>query len=295
MTAPAKRKLGKGLGSIISVSPMPAAEIERAILDTKETIHEIDVSSVTPNPDQPRRNFDEDSIRGLAESIKTAGLIEPVILRPSAGGYSIVAGERRFRAVKMLGLKTIRAVIMELDEEKNYTVALIENIQRENLDPVEEARAYRMLTEKFGLKQQEIAERVGKERASVANSMRLLALPDDILAALSAKDISTGHAKVLLSAPAEMQRSLCASVIEKGLSVRALEEEVRRMKEEKVPAEKKIRQPKIKEAHIREMETRLKEVLATKVEIKHSGKKGKIEISYFDLDDFDRIMEIISR
>ena len=154
--------------------------MEKVMVDDAERIVELAVESIIPNPDQPRLHFDESALRGLAESIKSVGLIEPIVVRKHNDGYAVVVGERRFRATRLLGLKKIRAVVIEADEEKNFTIALIENIQREDLDPVEEARAYKMLIDKFSLKQQDVAARVGKERATVTNSLRLLNLPDDV-------------------------------------------------------------------------------------------------------------------
>ena len=228
-----KRKLGKGLGSIIAASPAPAAALEHAIVNNAEFIIEINVDDIVPNPAQPREHFDESKIRDLADTIKSVGLIEPIIVRKYGNGFSIVAGERRFRAIKSLGMETIRSIVIEANEEKNFTIALIENIQREALDPVEEAKAYKMLTEKFGLKHQEIAERVGKDRASISNSMRILNLDESILITLSKGEISSGHAKLLLAAPEGMRIQLCETIIEKELSVRALEEILKEMKEGK--------------------------------------------------------------
>ena len=291
-----KRKLGKGLESIISTSPTPVAAMEHAVVEDVERIVDLDVDTIIPNPDQPREHFDEAAIKGLAESIKSVGLIEPIIVRKYDDGYAVVAGERRFRATKLLGQKTIRSVVIEADEEKNFTIALIENIQREDLDPVEEARAYKLLIDKFSLKQQDVATRVGKERASISNAIRLLNLPEDILSALSRGDISTGHAKVLLSASPDIQLQLFEEIVEKGLSVRALEEIIR---EEKQMGENRSSQnekkQKGKEAHIKKMEEKLRSSLGTKIEIKHSGNKGKIEISYYSLDDFERIVDLIGR
>jgi len=294
-----KRKLGKGLGSIIAASPTPATAIEHAVINNTEFIVEINVDDIVPNPDQPREHFDESKIQALAESIKSAGLIEPIIVRKYGSGFSIVAGERRLRAIKRLGMKTIRSVVIEANDEKNFTIALIENIQREALDPVEEAKAYRMLAEKFGLKHQEIAERVGKDRASVSNSMRILNLDESTLIALSKGEISAGHAKLLLAVPENMRAQLRDAVIEKGLPVRALEKILKEMKEGK-PLPKtadgetqNAKNQKNKNAHIKKMEEKLRLFTGTKVEIRHSGKKGKIEISYYTPEDFDRIVDII--
>jgi len=292
-----KRKLGKGLGSIIATSPAPTAAIEHAVINNTEFIIEIDVDDIVPNPDQPREHFDESKIRDLAKSIKFAGLIEPIIVRKYGNGFSIVAGERRFRAVKSLGMKTIRSVVIEANDEKNFTIALIENIQREALDPIEEAKAYKMLTEKFGLKHQEIAERVGKDRTSISNSMRILNLDESILISLSRGDISTGHAKLLLAVPEDLRGQLCETIIEKELSVRAFEKILKEMKEGK-PAPQTAsgdiaKKQRNKSVHIKKVEEKLRLFTGTKVEVKHSGKKGKIEISYYTLEDFDRIVDII--
>ncbi|PKL35252.1 MAG: hypothetical protein CVV44_20795 [Spirochaetae bacterium HGW-Spirochaetae-1] len=288
-----KRKLGKGLEAIISTSPTPVDVMEKAVIEDKDRIIDLDVDQITPNPDQPRIHFDESTISGLAESIQSVGLIEPIIVRKHDKGYFVVAGERRLRAVKSLGLLKIRSVVIEADEEKNFTIALIENIQREDLDPMEEAKAYRVLINKFKLKQQDIAKKVGKDRTSIANALRLLNLSDDIQQAISEGRISTGHAKVLLSAPEEMQPRLFEEILEKGLSVRALEDRLKDEKTEDVPSAKKTKQQKDKEAHIKKMEEKLRAILGTKIEIKHSGTKGKIEISYYSLDDFERIVELM--
>lgn len=294
-----KKKLGKGLGSIIASSPTPVDVVEKAVIEDGERIIEMEVESIVPNPDQPRLHFDESAIAGLAESIKSVGLIEPIIVRKNKdeeNQYFVVAGERRLRAMKHLGEKTIKAVVIEADEEKNFTIALIENIQREDLDPIEEAKAYRLLVNKFKLKQNEIASRVGKERASVANAMRLLNLPEDMQEALSEGGISTGHAKVLLSVKGNRQVELFDQVIEEGLSVRALETIVKEEKAVNSPGNDSAAgaKKKKKDAHIKKMEEKLRSALGTKIEIKHSGNKGRIEISYYSLDDFERILDMIS-
>jgi len=300
MASQNKKKLGKGLGSIIASSPTPVDVMEKAVIEDGERIIEIDVDAIIPNPDQPRLHFDESAIEGLAESIKSVGLIEPIIVRKNKDDetqYIVVAGERRLRAIKHLGDLKIKGVVIEADEEKNFTIALIENIQRENLDPIEEAKAYRVLVSKFKLKQNEISARVGKERASVANAMRLLNLPEDIQDAVSAGQISTGHAKVLLSAKGNRQIQLFDQIIEEGLSVRALETILKEEKAAAIPEDTtpgEAGKKKKKDAHIKKMEEKLRSALGTKIEIKHAGNKGRIEISYYSLDDFERILEMIS-
>jgi len=286
-----KKKLGKGLGAIIATSPTPVEEMEQVVIEDKDRIVELDIENVIPNPDQPRIHFDESTIRGLAESINSVGLIEPIIVREINNQYVVVAGERRLRATKYLESDTIKAIVIEASEEKNFTIALIENIQREDLDPIEEAKAYRVLVNKFKLKQQEIATRVGKERASISNSMRLLNLPEIIQQGIVEGQISAGHAKVLLSIPDEKQIEFYRLIVEKGISVRALENLIKEESDNPGP-EKQTPEQKKKEAHIKKMEEKLRSILGTKIEIRHSGNKGRIEISYYSLDDFERIVEM---
>lgn len=221
------------------------------------------------------------------------GLIQPIIARERDGLYIIVAGERRYRACKLNGMKTIKAIVIEADDEQNLTMALIENIQRESLNPIEEAKAYRVLINRFKLKQQDLARKIGKERTTITNSLRLLNLPEEIQEAIIDKKISPGHAKVILSVDEPgKQFFLYKEVIEKELSVRALENIVNNVKEKKesLSSQKKT---VLKTAQIKKMEEELIARLGTKVEIKHTGSKGRIEISYYSLDDFERIVEKI--
>lgn len=286
----AKRALGKGLGAIISSSATPIEDMEKIFIEDQNRVVEIDVQRVSPNPDQPRTHFDENEIRGLAESIKAVGLIQPIIVRRLGNDYVVIAGERRLRAVKLGGFKTVKAIVMEAGEEQNLTVALIENIQRADLNPVEEAKAYRVLINRFKLKQQDVAVKVGKDRATIANALRLLNLPDEIQEGLVEGKISAGHAKVLLGIEdPERLVALYREIVEKGLSVRALEA----MSADERPAKKTAATKRSgKDSHVKQMEDKLISLLGTKVEIKHSGTKGRIEISYYSLDDFDRIMDI---
>jgi ParB family chromosome partitioning protein len=213
-------------------------------------------------------------------------------VRKAGDRYYIVAGERRYRATRLLGKKKIKASVIQTDEQDNVTLALIENIQRSNLDPIEEAKAYRVLLNRFKLKQNDIALKVGKDRATITNSLRLLNLPEDIQEGLSRGLISVGHAKVLLSlTDKDRQRAMFDEIVEKGLSVRSLETAVNEIKT--VTGKSKPRGLSKKEAHIKKMEEKLIHVLGTKVEIRHSGSKGRIEIFYYSLDDFDRIVELI--
>ena len=292
-----KKKLGKGLGAIISTGLKPLGSLEKIAIDDSSRIIDLPLSQISANPEQPRIRFNDETIRGLAESIKSVGLIEPIIVRKTEQGYLVVAGERRLRAVKLLKHSTIKSIVIEANEEKNYTMALIENIQREDLNPIEEAKAYKTLIEKFNLKQIDVAKQVGKERATITNSLRLLNLSNEIQNDISEGLISLSHAKVLLSAPEGKQKELHRLILEDGLSVRALELIIK----DNIPIKtsslreassgKKLSK-KDKEAHIKEMEEKLRRILGTKIEIKNSGNKGKIEISYYSLDDFERIMDM---
>ncbi len=288
----AKKVLGKGLSAIISSSTKPVEELEKGIAQTPHAILELDVDAIEPNPDQPRKQFHDSEIRGLAESIKAVGLIQPILVRKEDSRFYVVAGERRLRAVKSAGLRNIKAILIEADEVRNLTMALIENIQRADLDAIEEAKAYQVLVNRFKLRQQDIAEQVGKDRATIANALRLLNLPDEIQEAITDNTISAGHAKALLSLPEEKQLELFRKIREKGLSVRALEKLVQEENENTSGGTARTAAQK-KDAHIRKMEEELVSLLGTKVEIRHSGAKGKIEISYYSLEDFDRIIELI--
>ncbi|HRV14322.1 MAG TPA: ParB/RepB/Spo0J family partition protein [Spirochaetota bacterium] len=284
----AKKVLGKGLGAIITTSPTPASDFEKVLLQDKDRIVDIPVASIMPNPEQPRVHFDQAEIAGLAQSIQHVGLLQPIIVRKQGDEYFIVAGERRWRACKLLGKPTIRAIVMNTSEEQNLTLALIENIQRTNLDPIEEAKAYKILSTQFKLKQSEISDRVGKDRATVANILRLLNLPEHMQEALQDGKINVGHAKLLLSVSMEEQEALYEKIINQGLSVRDVERAIADVSKSSIKKKKKA-----KDAHLRKLEEELISFLGTRVAIHHSAGKGRIEISFYSLEDFDRIVSII--
>lgn len=291
----AKKVLGKGLGAIISNSPTPVEDMESVILEAGERIVELDIEKINPNPDQPRVHFDEEEINGLADSIKSVGLIQPILVRKEGDSYFVVAGERRLRASRIAGLNKIKSIVIQANEQENFTLALIENIQRTNLDPIEEAKAYRVLIHRFKLKQQDIAGNVGKDRATIANLLRLLSLPEQIQTAISEGRISVGHAKALLTLPVDRQNALFNEILERGISVRALEKmtELEKSGDDTSPKKGSAKKGSLKDAHIKKMEELLVSQLGTKVEIKHAGNKGRIEISYYSLDDFERIIELL--
>jgi len=289
-----KKKLGKGLGAIISTSSAPVEEMEKAVATDGTRVIELPLDKIIPNPDQPRTVFLQEEIEGLAESIKSVGLIQPIIVRQKDNAYVIVAGERRYRATKLNDSRTIKAIVIEADEELNFTVALIENIQRENLNPIEEAKAYKMLINGYKLKQADVAKKVGKERATITNSIRLLNLPEKIQDGLADKKISSGHAKVLLSIlDSVLQSKLYDEILDKGLSVRALEAIAKEINKTEQGDSGEKSQAQKKSPQIKKMEDELVSKLGTKVEIRHSAGKGRIEISYYSLEDFERIIEMI--
>jgi ParB family transcriptional regulator, chromosome partitioning protein len=284
----AKRVLGKGLEAIITSSGSTYENYEGEIAVDEGRIIELDIGKIKPNPDQPRTHFSDEEISNLAESIKTSGLLQPIIVRKLGDEYFVVAGERRLRASKYAGLKKIKSIIIQANEEENLTFALIENIQRSDLDPIEEAKAYRVLINRFKLKQQDIASKVGKDRATISNIIRLLNLPEEIQNGISDGKISSGHAKALLTIPEKRQMNVYRDIIDKGLSVRAVEKLSEAAEEEKTERSQIKKDP-----HIKKMEEALISTLGTKVEIKHQGSKGSIEIFYYSLDDFDRIVDLI--
>ncbi len=293
-----KKALGKGLGAIISTSPSSVEDIENNLVNDKNRIRDLDISKIIPNPDQPRTFFDENEISGLAESIAAVGIIQPIIVREKDGLFILVAGERRLRACKLNKMKKIKGIVIEADEEQNFTMALIENIQRENLNAIEEAKAYKLMIQRFSLKQQDVAKRIGKDRTTITNTLRLLNLPEDVQEGIIDKRITAGHAKVLLSLEnPDKQLRLFNEIVEKGLSVRALENIIDPVKETNGNGSSskgsEQRAVAAKSPQIKKMEEDLISRLGTKVEIRHTGSKGRIEISYYSLDDFERIMEKI--
>ncbi|MCL1834026.1 MAG: ParB/RepB/Spo0J family partition protein [Leptospirales bacterium] len=289
-----KKALGKGLGAIISTSQATIDDIESGLISDKNRIRDIDISKVIPNPDQPRKFFDENEILGLAASIKHNGQMSPIHVREKEGLFVLISGERRLRACKRNGMKKIKCVVIDVDDEKAFTMSLIENIQRENLNPIEEAKAYKLMIDRFKLKQQDVAQNVGKDRTTITNSMRLLNLPEEIQNGILEKKISAGHAKVLLSlAESSAQLSYYNDIIQNDLSVRSLESLIAGEKGNSAGRSNTQRSVQKKSAQIKKMEEMLISKLGTKVEIRHSGNKGKIEISYYSLDDFERIVDKI--
>ena len=256
---------------------------------------EVPVGKVEPNPYQPRRDFEESQLTDLAESIRSEGLIQPIVVREVNGAYQLIAGERRWRAFKLLKLNKIPARIVKAGDSSSASMALIENLQRENLNPVEEAMGYASLLRDFDLTQEQVAERVGKGRATIANALRLLTLSDEIRGYLSTGLLSTGHAKVLLGVESKQEQTIIARrIIEEGVSVRgteALIERMRRSGKAKSSGGRDI--PAAEAAAIEDIEKRMTSYLNTTVALKHAPKKGKITIEYSGNDDLQRILEKI--
>ncbi|MBR2593102.1 MAG: ParB/RepB/Spo0J family partition protein [Firmicutes bacterium] len=283
---PAKKGLGskgKGMEALFS------KKLDSINEGSAQKVLNIDMEKIQPNPNQPRKRFREKSLKELSESIKNVGVLQPILLRKSDDVYYIIAGERRFRAAKLAGLTEIPAVVKEGDDSEIFLMALVENIQRENLNPIEEAESLKRLMDEFHLSQEETASRIGKSRAAVANSVRLLNLDPRVKNFLSENKISGGHGKALLGvSDKNLQYKLCVKIINEDLSVRAAEDLVKRYTEKKKPAEKKENSP------FADFENTMSDALNTKVKIVAGKRKGKIEIEYTNEGDLLRLIERIS-
>ena len=280
----AKAKLGRGLGSLFD---------EPVIAENTDTVETLRITLVEPNKNQPRHSFDNDKIEELAESIKEHGVIQPIIVVRNDDRYKIVAGERRWRAAKKAGLKEIPAVIRNYSEFEIAQIALIENLQRENLNPIEDALGYQTLMNKFSMTQEDVSDKIGKSRSAIANAVRLLSLDEPIRQKLISGEISSGHARALLSIESPKVRLvLLESIIEKGLNVRQTEALAKQLQKAKPKKNKPVIDEQVK-AQLAILEDRLSTKLGTKVTLHHDNKKGKIEIEYYGNRDLDRIISII--
>ncbi len=298
-----KRGLGKGLDTLI-----PTSTDAKKNINSKEKTEEakkiegattmIKISMVQPNKEQPRKNFNEDALEELADSIKAHGIISPIIVQDRKTYYEIIAGERRWRAAMKAGLKEIPVIIKNYTEQEIMEISLIENIQREDLNPIEEALAYKKLLEEFNLKQDEVAEKVSKSRTAVTNSMRLLKLSDDVQQMIIDEMISTGHARALISIedPAE-QYQIAQKIFDEKLSVRDVEKLVKAMGKTK-PVKRNKPVDKSLEAVYQDITEQLKQKLNTKVVITPSNKTqgaGKIEIEFYSHEDLEKLMDLINK
>lgn len=290
-----KGGLGKGLDSMIpdKIGKTSKDQTEAVKPDTM-----MDINKVEPNREQPRKNFDEDALLELSESIKQFGVIQPLIVQDRKTYYEIIAGERRWRAAKMAGLKEVPVIIKNYTEQEIMEISLIENIQREDLNPIEEALAYKKLLTEFHLKQDEVAERVSKSRTAVTNSMRLLKLNEKVQQMLIDDMLSTGHARALLSIDdSEEQYNLAQRIFDEKMSVREVEKLVKKLQKEKTEKSKENVQPdqslEQMQAIYHDLEEKMKGIFGTKVSINSKDmKKGKIEIEYYSPDELDHIMDM---
>ena len=293
-----KHALGKGLDSLIAnkVGTAPLAENKKS--EEKPAEVKVKISKVEPNREQPRKNFDEDALLELAESIKQFGVLQPLLVQDRKDYYEIIAGERRWRAAKIAGLKEVPVIIKKLTEQEMVEISLIENIQRENLNPIEEALAYKRLLNEFNLKQDEVAERVSKSRTAVTNSMRLLKLNEKVQQMVIDDMLTTGHARALLGIEdQEKQYVVAQQIFDEKLSVRETEKLVKKIQKEKdLPEKKKEELDEQVALAYHDVEEKMKLILGTKVNIRaKDDKKGKIEIEYYSMDEFNRIIEMMQK
>lgn len=302
MAVKRKSGLGAGLNELIPHKNKKTQEKENSLSNSSEEKNEnkteilININKIEPNKDQPRKHFDEDALIELSESIKQHGIISPIIVKKRDGYYEIVAGERRWRAAKIAGLKEVPVIIRDFTEQEILEIAIIENVQREDLNPMEEALGYQQLLEQFNLKQDEVAEKVSKSRTAIANSLRLLKLDKRVQQMVRDELIQAGHARALLGIQdLDKQYEFAQEVFDKKMNVRDVEKEVKKLqKGKKVDVKPEVNEKEINNALYNELEENLKSIIGTKINILPKDKNaGKIEIEYYTKDDLDRIVELI--
>lgn len=294
----ATRGLGKGLGKGLDALIPPSNNNENGKLESKTTDQPdtmIKITKIEPNREQPRKNFDEDALIELADSIKQFGVIQPIVVQDRKDHYEIIAGERRWRAAKIAGLKEVPVIIKNYTEQEIVEISLIENIQREDLNPIEEAQAYKRLLTEFNLKQDEVAERVSKSRTAVTNSMRLLKLTDNVQQMVINEMLTTGHARALLAVEdPEEQYTLAQQIFDQKLSVRDVEKLVKNL--HKPSLKPKKTEDKALELIYSEIEDKLKQSLSTKVSVTSKGEgTGRIEIEFYGHEDLERLIDILAK
>lgn len=284
-----KRGLGKGLSALIQDKEKVDLLIKDNTLNHKEMIESIKLEDIIPKSDQPRKIFNKDALNDLTESIKVNGVIQPIIIRKIENGYEIIAGERRWRAAKEANLIEIPAIVRDIDEETASKISLIENVQRENLNPIEEAQAYKRLMKEYSLKQEELAKAVGKSRSYISNNIRLLNLDKRVVELIYEGKLTSGHGKALLGIKdLEEQFKAADRIIKQGSNVREVEQTVKVSK-------KKPKKIKSKESYILEVEEKLMGSLGTKVKLNPGKRSGKIEIEYYGNDDLDRLIDLLTK
>ena len=292
-----KRGLGRGLDSLFGeYSAEEPAEVKEKVVEKVEKVvvnepKEIEIGLIDRNPDQPRKIFEESALKELADSIKNHGVISPIIVKENEGRYVIVAGERRWRASRLAGMKAIPCIVKNYTEQQISEIAIIENLQREDLNPIESAKAIKNLINQYNLTQDEVADKIGKSRPAVANTLRLLALPENIITLVENNKITAGHARALLAVEdSAKQKEIALSIIENDLTVRDVENLIKALN--KPVVEKPV---KVQSLELKDFTDRIKRALSTKVEIKGDDNKGKIVINYYSKDDLNRIYDILNK
>lgn len=301
----AKPALGRGLGALLggavpaakapSASNVPPAAPNMAAPELRDRVQRVTLGQIRPCPFQPRKDFTAEALAELADSIKAQGIIQPLVVRARAGGFEIIAGERRWRAAQLAGLKDVPVLVREADDRAVLELALIENLQRENLNPLEEAQGYAELIETFQLRQEDVAGKVGKSRTVVANALRLLKLPSEVQTQIRDGRLTVGHAKVILGLAQPQEQRLAADrVLQQGLNVRQTEELVTQLLQ-KAAGTGKAAGPAVpvRDTHIADVETRLRERLGTKVSLRYRQGRGALDIRFFSDDELERILQII--
>lgn len=294
-----KKGLGRGLDSLFGDYPEEEVKptggktdgkVEKVVVNEPK---EIEIGLIDRNPDQPRKAFDEESLAELANSIKSFGVVQPIIVKENEGRYIIIAGERRWRAARMAGLKKIPCLVREYSKQEVSEIAIIENLQREDLNPIESARAIKNLIDEYHLTQDEVADKIGKSRPAVTNTIRLLTLPEAIITLVEQNKISAGHARALLSLESSVkQKEVALQIIERGLSVRETEKLIHNIAQgQKLSAMKKPE----KSIELKEFENQIKRTLLTKVQIKGNDNKGRIIIEYYNKEDLNRIFDVLNK
>lgn len=288
-----KGGLGRGLEALfadqISVERPDSKASEVSREDAPDSVRYIGINDIKPNAAQPRKHFDEEKIGELADSIREHGIIQPLVVRPAKKGFELVAGERRWRAARVAGLREVPCLIREFSDEENMLVAIIENMQREDLDPIEEAEGLERMIAVYGLTQEQVSKSVGKSRPYITNSLRLLNLPEEIRSEVSAGRLSAGHARAILSCgSAERQKEIAEAVIRDGLSVRDTE---KLATTEKARRKKPVRRQKNRE--ILRVEEELRQLMGTKVNIVSKGRTGAIELEYYTTEDLNRLIDLL--
>jgi len=283
--------LGKGLRALFPDEAVVTSQEDEILeVDLEKLVFYVKTNNVRPNPKQPRKTFDRNKLEELGASIKEHGIVQPLVVKPETKGYTIIAGERRWRAANMIGLKEIPVIVKDLPPEEVLEIAIIENVQRENLNSIEEAMAFEALMENFNLTQGEIGIRIGKSRTAIANTLRLLKLPITIQDQLAQGQITSGHARaILILEDPEKMEAFANEIIEKGMSVREAENRIKKMQTEGLA--KPLQKKKDDKGYIIEIQDALEKKFATKVHLSSRGKKGKIEFVYSSLEELDRLLE----